>query len=107
MKKNKVLLLVLCFIATMVIGSGTVNAQEVKKESVDVIVSSDITPYTIIKYEKTITRTYNSWNEIPQTYYYEEYNYNAWFKGHLDFVSAVKVGNKYVVTYTGYIIGNI
>ena len=59
-------------------------------------------------YEETITKTYNSKAEIPQTYYYEYYSndWNCWFRGTLKLTKTAAKGKKYVATFSGTMYGS-
>ncbi|NLZ80507.1 MAG: hypothetical protein GX913_01680 [Clostridiales bacterium] len=57
-------------------------------------------------YSVTIPKNYNSLSEIPDTYYYEEYNsgVGAWCSGYLTFQSATKLSNgMYKAIFSGTI----
>lgn len=59
-------------------------------------------------YKETITRTYISKADIPQTYYYEYYNnnWNCWFRGTLKLTKTAPKGKKFIATFTGTMYGS-
>ncbi|MEG0339766.1 MAG: hypothetical protein RR573_07595 [Oscillospiraceae bacterium] len=72
--------------------------------------NSSISERITHSYNKTVSITYNKFDEVPSTIYYEEYNdsFKAWFSGRLS-VSNVTImpGGKYEASFNGTLYGTI
>lgn len=77
------------------------------KQEVQVPVSV-VSPRFSYDYEETITRTYNSKADIPQTYYYEYYSndWSCWFRGTLNLTKTTAKGKKFIATFSGTMYGS-
>lgn len=66
-------------------------------------------PHIVVNLEKTVISLYNSFDDIPSSINYEEYNdtYRTWMKGTLQLQSAVRYGNHWEATFKGTITGII
>lgn len=79
----------------------TTNTDIAAESSTDQIYYPDST--FVYTYTKTITKTYSSYNAVPQSMAYREYvsKYSSWADGTLELQSAAKNGSSWVATYSG------
>lgn len=63
----------------------------------------------IVHVEKEVTKDYISFDAIPTSIYYEEYNdeYQTWLKGTLSLYKAERSGSYWKATFKGTLSGNI
>lgn len=105
MKKiKKLIACLLCIASLLTFGSAATFAKQLPYPSMTYSVHSNtnnVIPFFYGHYTKTITRYY-SFSNIPQTYYYEEYNSNfeGWFSGTLTLQSATLVGDDWYKGHT-------
>lgn len=68
-----------------------------------------VSPRIVVSVEKEVVVYYNSFDEIPDTMFYEEFNdgYRTWMKGTLNLISVDKSGSGYRVVYRGSLVGHI
>jgi len=106
-KKLKRLFMLMVLIGIFVLPQ-QVFAEEVNDSSYNsngIRFSAEIRPNVVITIDKTITRFYSNVSDIPETYFYTEYNYGTWWSGTLHLESIVKSGSSYKATYSGKLIG--
>lgn len=110
MKKVKGTVLTFSLLGGILTASGIVHAEAAVSPNVveQTVLSSTISPCSAIYYEKTITKYYSSISDVPESIVYSEYN-NAFcytFSGRLYLQSVVKLGTRYLATYTGTLAGS-
>lgn len=79
-------------------------------QDADVIEGSDdsgAAPLAVVTIEKTVVKTYASFDDIPTSIYYTEYTLDAWYGGYLSLQEAEKTGSIWHATYSGDLAGNI
>lgn len=57
--------------------------------------------------EKTVVKTYASFEDIPTSVYYTEYTFDMWYSGNLSLEMAEKAGSIWHATYSGDLTGDI
>lgn len=68
---------------------------------------SDAAHPAVVTIEKTVVKTYASFDDIPTSVYYTEYTLDAWYGGDLSLQKAEKTGSIWHATYSGNLAGNI
>lgn len=68
---------------------------------------SGAAPPAVVTIDKTVVKTYASFDDIPTSIYYSEYTLDAWFSGYLSLQMAEKKDNLWYATYSGKLVGNI
>lgn len=79
-------------------------------QDADAIEGSDdsgAAPLAVVTIEKTVVKTYASFDDIPTSIYYTEYTLDAWYGGYLSLQEAEKTGSIWHATYSGDLAGNI
>lgn len=68
-----------------------------------------ISPHIIVSSEKKVIKTYSTFDEIPSSISYEEYNnnYNIWMSGTLFLKKAERLGSGWTATYEGTLMGTL
>lgn len=68
-----------------------------------------ISPRIVVSVEKEVIRSYSTFEQIPYTISYEEYNsqYNTWMKGTLYLKKAEQLATSWTAYYRGSLAGNI
>lgn len=66
-------------------------------------------PHIVVNLEKTVVKYYDSFDAIPETLNYKEYNdsYATWMKGTLTLQSAEQFGGRWKAVYKGLLQGHI
>lgn len=64
-------------------------------------------PLAVVTIEKTVVKTYATFDDVPTSIYYQEYTLDAWFRGDLFLQKVEKIGSVWHATFSGNLVGNI